>query len=179
MSTLGFLIRLVRNRRDDRYGLNLDRRTWNRSTSFIVAGLLALGAAGVGFLWWMASADARALAAGAVQTTGQVVDLEAERSNGKTRHIVEVGFADAAGTAHAVRVVVSEAFFAGLDKGKPVPVTYAASDPTAVEVEPGTASGDAFGIAIIAMVLAALSAFFGLTGLLAKPAVPLNRRPPA
>lgn len=163
---------------DSRYTLSTDRRRWDRRAAFIMAAIVGLGATGLAALWWMASADARALEKGAVKTMAEVIDLEAEQSNGKTRYIVEVGFADAAGEAQEVRVVVSKEFFAGLNEGAAVPVTYAASDPTAVEVEPGTASAGAGLIGVIAAVMAVLTAVLALIGLLARPDQPALRRPP-
>ncbi len=72
---------------DSRYTFSMDRRRWDRRVAFIMAAIVGLGAAGLAALWWMASADARALEKGAVRTMAEVVDLEAEQSNGKTRYI--------------------------------------------------------------------------------------------
>jgi hypothetical protein len=172
------LLNFYRSRRDPRFGLTLDRRRWDRKSGLIIAGLLALGAAFLAGLWWVVSADSRALAETGITTSGQVQELIEETSNGKTRYIVEVGFADAAGAAHEVRLAVSKATFATLAPGGSLPVTYAPADPEgAVEVERGSRAAEARVLAIVAGVLGALALIFAILALMARPDQPAARRP--
>lgn len=109
---------------------------------WIAAAVMAGMGAYSAILWLDASSDARRLAQDPVLTEARVVakDISTTRDkNGSLRetYLVEVEFTDKGGTQHRERAAISPEGFEGVEVGATLTVTYAATEPSLVEVEPG------------------------------------------